>query len=164
MARRSAKKKSFIPDATPAQDPSATPITGGGAPDGAALLADLEQRCASLRTWHQQASTTLTAREAQLNDQVEQLAAQQIALKKTHQQLNDEIQQLAAAREQVEADRSDLVEMRRDLETEWTALRNLRDAQATLGQELDAERQRLNRRAFKLMTPSATANPKLKAA
>ncbi|MEO0514361.1 MAG: hypothetical protein AAF086_03590 [Planctomycetota bacterium] len=163
MARRSAKKKTTPSDA-PAKKSAPASAANGQAPDGATLLADLEQRCASLRTWHQQASTTMTAREAQLNEQADQIAKQQLTLDKTNQQLNDELKQLAAARAQVEADRSDLVEIRRDLETEWTALRNIRDAQAKLGQELDAERQRLNRRAFKLITPTAAASPKLKAA
>lgn len=166
MARRSAKKKTdskktTSPDEAVAVVPDATPLAS--APDGAALLADLEERCVSLRSWHQQASATLETRETEFEEQARQLAKQQKTLDKTNAQLNNELKQLTAERTQVEAERSDLAEMRTDLDAEWTALRNLRDAQAKLGQELDAERQRLNRRAFKLTTPPA-ATHKLKVA
>lgn len=164
MARRTAKKKNAA-SKTPDQDKGNTKDTAvAETPDGAALLADLEQRCVSLRAWHQQASSTLESREGQLNEQAEQLVAQQATLAKTHAQLNTELQQLAATHEEVEADRAELTEMRRELEAEWSALRNLRDAQAKLGRELDDERQRLNRRAFKLTTPSSSTGTKLKAA
>lgn len=164
MARRIAKKKNAT-SKTPAQDKVDTKTTATAqTPDGAALLADLEQRCVSLRTWHQQASSTLESREAQLNEQAEKLVAQEATLAKTQTQLNAELEQLAATQAEVEADRTELIEMRGELEAEWSALRSLRDAQAKLGHELDVERQRLNRRAFKLTTPNASADTKLKAA
>ncbi|MBB6429344.1 hypothetical protein [Algisphaera agarilytica] len=162
MPRRTLKKKTAEPvAAVPAEAPAVPtpPMT-----DGAALMADLEQHCVSLQNWHKSATATLETREQQLNDHAEQLATRQEAMARTHAQLNAELEQLAQAQSQVENDRAEVAEMRSELEAEWTALRNLRDAQAKLGRELDAERQRLNRRAFKITTPAVGQSPKLKAA
>ncbi|MEM9420813.1 MAG: hypothetical protein AAGA25_17440 [Planctomycetota bacterium] len=164
MPRRPLKKKSTesaiaIPVEAPVADMPTPPMT-----DGATLMADLEQHCVSLQNWHKSATATLETREQELNEQAAQLATRQEAMARTHAQLNSELEQLAQAQSQVENDRVELTEMRSELEAEWTALRNLRDAQAKLGRELDAERQRLNRRAFKITTPASGQSPKLKAA
>ena len=164
MARRTAKKKSAAQADTPKPQKKTAGQPAEATTDGAALLADLEQRCVSLRAWHQQASATLESREAFLDTQGEQLAAQQATLNKTNTQLNEELEQLRLAQAQIEAEHTELAEMRRELDAEWSALRNMRDAQAKLGRELDAERQRLNRRAFKLTTPANASSTKLKAA
>ncbi|MEM1107982.1 MAG: hypothetical protein AAGH99_04745 [Planctomycetota bacterium] len=163
MARRTAKKKTDK-NAKPAD--ADTPKT-----DGQELFAGFEQQCVALRTWHENASAVLEAREAGLDNLANELSQQQDELTESRQQLDADLAKLEDSRAALAIERETLAEMRSDLEAEWSALRDLRDAQAKLGHELDTERQRLNRRAFKMTnapgsTPGTTpaTAPKLKAA
>lgn len=193
MARRTAKQKSTpAPGNAPTPGDAAAPgndttpapekisgIISGETPatEGAALLADLEARCGSLRDWHEQAAAGLLEHEKQLKETAQTLANEKQIVTQANKQLNAELEQLAAAQATVVAERDELAQLRqelddqgkrvetrgqqqdlarRELDEEWDSLRSLRAAQETLGHELDAQRKRLRQSNLKL-THSETA-------
>lgn len=117
-------------------------LDASGVPAGANLLADIQQQCESLRTWHQSATAQLVARETQLDQFAKTLGTQQ-----KHQ--TQEAQRLIDAQAQLEAGRQQITQLRAELDEEWASVRSLRKAQEKLGRELDAERTRINRDTFK---------------
>ena len=118
------------------------------APAGANLLADIQQQCDALRTWHESATAQLVEREAELERFAQALGQQQ-------EQQTQEAQRLLDAQAQLEADRQQVTHLRGELDAEWDSIRQLRKAHEQVGRELDAERTRLNRDAFKFSKAAA---------
>ena len=111
-------------------------------PTGHELLQEMEQRCESLRQWHADVNAELNSRREKLADYAQTLEDQRLALEAEREKLTAEQNDLAADREQ-------LLELRADLDDEWAGLRKLRQTYEKVGKELDTERQRINRKAFK---------------
>ena len=132
-------------------------------------MADIQSRCESLQSWYQNAAEGIAAREAELEQFAQTLATQheqqsqeawrlletQSKLEADQAQLQDgqadlqgELTKLQEAQERLGAAQQHVAQLRDDLDTEWESCTALRKANEQLGQELDAERQRLNRDAF----------------
>lgn len=61
-----------------------------------------------------------------------------------------EMETLEKTRAELSAERSLLTQMRSDLGEEWAGLKTLRQSQTKLGEDLEAERQRLGRKTLKI--------------
>lgn len=151
--RKAKKKAPAMSQTTPTPPEEQTPADiaeTATTAAGGSLLSEIEQQCESLRTWHEEATAQLVTREQALDKLARNLDKQ-----KSDQATEGE--RLAEAQAQLEADRDEIIELREELDAEWASVRTLRQAHEKLGKELDAERGRINRRAFKFPSTSRKA-------
>jgi chromosome segregation ATPase len=166
MTKRATRRKKTIPAPTPepalSVEAQATPAaeaveSASGKSPGHDLLADLEQRCDALRRWHDDATTKLETRQGELDAYAEQLQAQRQDLAVQRQVLENDAEQLADARTSLIDDRTQVLSLREELDAEWASVKQLRLAIEKIGKELDRERERQNRQAFKFSAAKRAA-------
>ena len=80
--------------------------------------------------------------------QLKELREERDSLEQIRSAMAEEMSSLETARQQIATQRSLMEQMRRDLDEEWAGLKTLRQTQTRLGEELEAERQRLSRKAY----------------
>ncbi|MEM7625589.1 MAG: hypothetical protein AAF333_08175 [Planctomycetota bacterium] len=155
MSKPRAKKRPARKAPTAATSPENTPESTPPnevkpAADGGTLFADIQQQCDALRAWHENATAQLVEREAELDRFAQTLTTQQEAQTREAQRLLD-------AQAQLETDRQQITQLRAELDEEWASVRDIRKAHEKLGRELDAERTRINRDAFKFSNAASKA-------
>ncbi|MEE9404016.1 MAG: hypothetical protein V3V20_03925 [Algisphaera sp.] len=142
---------------------------------GRQLIEDLQQQCESLRTWQSSEADKLTQREDHLQSQTQELDAirtsleteltaqrdanhalqqarktiskERTKLKEDAAILGGELTRVEDLQARVELDQKELVQMRSELDEEWTSLCRIRRTNEKLASELDAERDRIKKTA-----------------
>jgi chromosome segregation ATPase len=161
-------------DSETSRDAFASDSTGFGT----GLVEELQQRCESLRAWHEQSIKAFENRETKISNVTKQLAEGRIQLEAERrkfaaecealadrvqsceireagleQQVKDldtQTEKLERARGEVEDMREQLKQLRSELDGEWASLTRIRRAQESLADALDADRTRLNSETFVL--------------
>lgn len=153
-------------------DRTQTPAAPEAGLDAASIVADLQQRCESLRQWHVGAEARLKderrrldereaeadrreqanqSRHAQLDQRAGELDERERTLDGRAEQLDGRQRDVEKAEErvqrlegEVQEQQAELTRMREELDEEWASLHRVRRAQESLASALETEQQRVS--------------------